>query len=342
MNFTPTQLHLPPLGTRFTDADITTTHLDNKTIAMIGYGNQGRPHALNLRDSGHNVIVGVRENGPSSQHATDDGFTVMPIADATQKADFLMLVLPDDAMASVFDNSIKPHLKPHHILCVIHGLSLISGWLDVPRENAVILAAPKGQGLGVRQKFVDGSGVSGLVAIHQAGARGEQTALETALEYLRGQGCGRTGITLTTPREEAITNLFAEQAILCGGLSHLILASFETLVARGYSEDIAYTECLHEVKLLADLIEARGLVGMRQAISPTARFGDLTRGPRVIDGHVKHTLDLILDEIESGQFATELAAEAVAGYPLTQETLNHLSHHPIEAAHERYINHTVK
>lgn len=331
----------PPLGTRFMHNDITSRYLQQKTIGLIGYGNQGRPQALNLRDSGHKVLIGVRPNGPSAQQAALDGFTPQGMTDVVQQSDLIMLMLPDDAMETVFTQYIQPHLQPHHIIGVIHGLSLISGWLHIPTENAVILAAAKGQGRGVRQKFLEGSGVPGLVAIHQHGLQNEttasNTALSIALEYLQALGCGHSGITLTTPKEEAITNLFAEQTILCGGLSHLIQASFDTLIERGYSEDIAYTECLHEVKLLADLIYEKGLVGMRQAISPTARFGDLTRGPRVIDGHVKHTLNLILDEIESGQFANELKHEAQNNYLQTKNTLTTHTHHPIEAAHKRYL-----
>lgn len=322
---------------KYTHKTITTTELAQKTIAIIGYGNQGRPQALNLRDSGYTVIIGVREDGPSWHRAIEDGFTVQPIPAAVRNSDVIMLMLPDDQMQSTFATSIKPFLKPRHVMGLNHGLSLISNWLDIPTENAVFLAAAKGQGLGVRQKFLDGSGVPGLVAVHQGGNLGENTTLNIALEYLKALGCGHLGITLTTPKEEAITNLFAEQTILCGGLSHLIKATFDTLINRGYNEDIAYYECLHEVKLLADLIHDRGLVGMRQAISPTARFGDITRGPRVIDAHVKQTLETILDEIEDGQFSAELKAEAAQEYPETKRILNRDQHHRIEAAHQRYL-----
>lgn len=322
---------------KYTHETITTCTLANKTIAMIGYGNQGRPQALNLRDSGINIVIGVRESGPSWHHALADGFTVQPIPTAVSNSNVIMLMLPDDQMQSAFATHIKPNLKPRHIIGLNHGLSLISNWLDIPTENSVFLAAAKGQGLGVRQKFIEGSGVPGLAAVHQDGNLGKETILNIALEYLKALGCGHTGITVTTAKEEAITNLFAEQTILCGGLSHLIKATFDTLVNRGYSEDIAYYECLHEVKLLADLIHDKGLVGMREAISPTARFGDISRGPRVIDSHVQHTLETVLNEIESGQFSAELKAEAAQNYPETKRVLNRDRHHRIEAAHQRYL-----
>lgn len=306
--------------------------LRHKAVAIIGYGNQGRPQALNLRDSGIDVIIGLRPSSPRCEQVLADGLTWQPIDQAVAQADVVMLLLPDHAISQVYQETVGPALKPNSYLGFCHGVSLLSGWIQPRADLNVFLTAPKAQGKGVRQKFLDGSGVPGLVAVVQDPSG---DTLEIALAYGKGLGCDRVGMVLTTVEEETVTNLFAEQVVLCGGLSHLATTAFEVLVEAGFSPEIAYFECLHEIKLLANLLHEGGISGMRRQISPTACFGDITRGPKVIDGHVKDSMQRVLQQILDRRFMKELAQEAQAGYPQTQEVIQTQAFHLIEETGQR-------
>lgn len=307
------------------DADLSI--LKDKVIAVLGYGSQGHAHALNLRDSGLEVIVGLKPGGPSWQRAKEDGFEPMLPKEACEKAEVIMILVPDQTQPSLFKECIEPVLKPGKMLLFAHGFNIHFGQILPPPEVDVALVAPKGPGHLVRREYEKGAGVPCLVAIHQD-ATGQ--ALAKALAYAKGIGGARAGVIETTFKEETETDLFGEQVVLCGGVSALIKAGFETLVEAGYQPEIAYFECLHELKLIVDLIYEGGLAFMRYSISDTAEYGDLTRGPRIIDETVREKMKKILEEIQSGQFAREWILENQAGRPVLNALRKKEAEHPIE------------
>ncbi len=307
------------------DADLSI--LKDKVIAVIGYGSQGHAHALNLRDSGLNVIVGLRPGGPSYERAKRDGFEPLSVKDACEKADVIMILLPDQTQPAVYKECIAPVLKSGKMLLFAHGFNIHYNQIVPPRDVDVAMVAPKGPGHLVRREFERGAGVPCLVAIHQD-ATGE--ALPKALAYAKGIGGTRAGVIETTFKEETETDLFGEQVVLCGGVSALIKAGFETLVEAGYQPEIAYFECLHELKLIVDLIYEGGLSFMRYSISDTAEYGDLTRGPRIINEKVREEMKKILKEIQSGEFAREWILENQAGRPVLNALRRREAEHPIE------------
>jgi ketol-acid reductoisomerase len=290
------------------DADLTL--LDGKTVAIIGFGSQGHAHALNLKDSGVNVVVGLRESSESVQQARDGGLEVVPVAEAASRGDLVQMLVPDELHRQVWEEDVRDGIAPGNMVLFGHGFSIHYGEVDPPAEVDVALVAPKGPGHLVRRQFLEGSGVPGLIAIHQD-ATGSAQGL--ALAYAKGIGCTRGGVIETSFKDETETDLFGEQAVLCGGASALVQAGFETLVEAGYDPQMAYFECLHELKLIVDLMYEKGLAGMRYSISNTAEYGDYTRGPRVIDDHVRAEMKRILGEIQSGDFAREWIAENRAG-----------------------------
>jgi ketol-acid reductoisomerase len=294
----------------FYDDDADLSLLDGKTVAIIGFGSQGHAHALNLKDSGVSVVVGLREDSKSVQEARDHGFEVLGVADASSRGDIVMMLVPDEKHRAIYEAEVRDGLADGNLLMFGHGFSVHYGEVEPPPGVDVALAAPKGPGHLVRRQYTEGSGVPGLIAIHQD-ATGNAKAL--ALAYARGIGCTRGGVIETTFKDETETDLFGEQAVLCGGASELVQAGFETLVEAGYDPQMAYFECLHELKLIVDLMYEKGLAGMRYSISNTAEYGDYTRGPRVVDDHVKAEMKKILGEIQSGDFAREWIAENRAG-----------------------------
>ena len=286
------------------------TLLDGKTVAIIGYGSQGHAHALNLKDSGVSVVVGLREDSPSVAQAQAEGLEVMSVADAASKGDLVMVLLPDERHHDVYNAEIADGLAPGNMLLFGHGFSVHYDEVEPPAEVDVVLVAPKGPGHLVRRQFEEGSGVPGLIAVEQDATGNAQ---QIALAYAKGIGCTRGGVIETTFKDETETDLFGEQAVLCGGASALVQAGFETLVEAGYDPQMAYFECLHELKLIVDLMYEKGLAGMRYSISNTAEFGDYSRGPRVINDAVRAEMKQILEEIQSGEFAREWIAENRAG-----------------------------
>lgn len=286
------------------------TLLDGKTVAIIGYGSQGHAHALNLKDSGVSVVVGLREDSPSVAEARAEGLEVMSVADAASKGDLVMVLLPDERHHDVYNAEIADGLAPGNMLLFGHGFSVHYDEVEPPAEVDVVLVAPKGPGHLVRRQFEEGSGVPGLIAVEQDATGNAQ---QLALAYAKGIGCTRGGVIETTFKDETETDLFGEQAVLCGGASALVQAGFETLVEAGYDPQMAYFECLHELKLIVDLMYEKGLAGMRYSISNTAEFGDYSRGPRVVNDAVRAEMKQILSEIQSGEFAREWIAENRAG-----------------------------
>jgi len=285
--------------------------LDGK-VAVLGYGSQGHAHALNLRDSGVEVEVGLREGSPSWEAAEQAGLTVASIPEAVGGAQVVAVLLPDQAQPQVYERQIAPRLEPGAALLFAHGFNVHYRRIAPPEGRDVIMVAPKGPGHVVRRLFEQGFGTPALVAVAQD-ASGR--AFDLALAYGAAIGAGRAGMIATTFEEETETDLFGEQAVLCGGVTELVRAGFETLVAAGYQPEIAYYECMHELKLIVDLMWEGGLSGMRQSISDTAEYGDLTRGPLVIDEHVRTRMRHLLDEIRAGSFAREWIAEMEAGEP---------------------------
>ncbi len=300
------------MATIYYESDCDPSLLDGKRIAVIGYGSQGHAHALNNHDSGNTVVVGARPDSRAWQAATADGLPVETVADATAQADIVMVLVPDHIQARLYREEIEPNLRPGAMLMFAHGFNIRFGAINPSPEVDVAMIAPKGPGHLVRRQYVEGIGVPGLIAVHQD-ATGNAHAL--ALAYGHGIGCARGGLIETTFTEETETDLFGEQAVLCGGTTQLVKAGFETLVAAGYQPEIAYFECLHELKLIVDLMWEGGLAGMRYSISDTAEYGDLTRGPRVIDEHVREKMKTLLAEIQDGTFAREMIAEEEAGRP---------------------------
>jgi ketol-acid reductoisomerase len=299
-------------ATIYYESDCDPAALSGKTVAVIGYGSQGHAHALNNHDSGNSVVVGARPESRAWQAATADGLPVETVADATAQSDVVMVLVPDHIQARLYREEIEPNLRPGSMLMFAHGFNIRFGAIAPSAEVDVAMIAPKGPGHLVRRQYVDGIGVPGLIAVHQD-ATGSAHGL--ALAYGYGIGCARGGLIETTFTEETETDLFGEQAVLCGGTTQLVKMGFETLVAAGYQPEIAYFECLHELKLIVDLMWEAGLAGMRYSISDTAEYGDLTRGPRVIDDHVRENMRTLLAEIQDGTFAREMIAEEEAGRP---------------------------
>jgi ketol-acid reductoisomerase len=295
---------------RFYENDGSLDLLRDKTIAIIGYGSQGHAHALNLRDSGLNVVVGLYPGSKSAAKAEAAGLKVLSTADAAKAADVIMILVSDHIQADLYENDIKPHLTPGKTLMFAHGFNIHFGAIVAPEGVDVSMVAPKAPGHRVRELYVDGVGVPALVAVHQD-ASGK--ALEQGLAYAKGIGSLRAGVIETNFKEETESDLFGEQAVLCGGAAELIRAGFETLVEAGYAPEIAYFECLHELKLIVDLIYEGGLSYMRYSVSDTAEYGDYTRGPRVVNDETRKEMKKILAEIQSGQFAKEWIAENKTG-----------------------------
>lgn len=309
------------------DTDANLDFLFGKTIAIIGYGSQGHAHALNLKDSGMNVIVGLYPGSKSAGKAEGAGLTVHSVAEAAKQADLIMILLPDEVQKTVYKTEIEPNLADGNILAFAHGFNIHFGQVIPPATVDVIMVAPKGPGHLVRRTYEQGEGVPSLFAVYQD-ATGQ--ARDRAMAYAKGIGGTRAGILETTFREETETDLFGEQAVLCGGLSALIKAGFETLVAAGYQPELAYFECLHEVKLIVDLVVEGGLAKMRDSISNTAEYGDYTRGPRIITDATRAEMRKILQEIQSGQFAREFVLENQAGKPGFIAMRRQEAEHPIE------------
>ena len=307
------------------DADLNV--LKNKTVAIIGYGSQGHAHAQNLRDSGVKVVVGQRPGGANYELAKEHGFNPVSASEAAAQADLIMILLPDQVQGDVYKNEIKPHLTAGKALLFAHGFNIHFGQIEPPKDVDVFLIAPKGPGHLVRRTFTEGGGVPCLVAIHQD-ATGE--SMQKALAYAKGVGGARSGVIETTFREETETDLFGEQAVLCGGLSALIKAGFETLVEAGYQPEMAYFECLHEVKLIVDLMYEGGLARMRYSISDTAEYGDYVTGPRIITEETKKEMKRVLTDIQAGRFARDFILEARAGYPMFKATRRLEAEHPVE------------
>src|SRR3954451_6880447 len=292
------------------DKDANLNLLDAKTVAVLGYGSQGHAHALNLKDSGVEVVVGLRPDSASVEKARGDGLRVESIADAASEGDVVMILLPDERQHDVWESEIRDGIAPGNLLLFAHGFAIHYEEIVPDQSVDVGLIAPKSPGHLVRRQFVEGHGVPGLVAVHQD-ATG--TARELVLAYAKGIGCTRAGGIETSLREEPETALFGEQAVLCGGVSELVQAGYETLVDAGYDPRLAYFECLHEVKLIVDLMYEKGISGMRYSISNTAEYGDYTRGKRVISEPTRQAMKDVLGEIQSGEFAREWIAENRAG-----------------------------
>jgi ketol-acid reductoisomerase len=290
------------------DADLSL--LDGKTVAIIGFGSQGHAHALNLKDSGVGVVVGLREGSLSADAAREAGFEVLPVAEAASRGDIVMVLVPDELHHDVYENEVRDGIAEGNTLLFGHGFSVHYGEVEPPPGVDVGLVAPKGPGHLVRRQYTEGSGVPCLIAVAQDASGG---AKDLALAYAKGIGGTRGGVIETTFKDETETDLFGEQAVLCGGVSELVQAGFETLVEAGYTAEMAYFECLHELKLIVDLMYEKGLQGMRFSISNTAEYGDYTRGKRVITDETRQQMKAILAEIQSGDFAREWIAENRAG-----------------------------
>ncbi|MBN2204606.1 MAG: ketol-acid reductoisomerase [Thermoleophilia bacterium] len=295
------------------DKDADLSLLAGKTIAVVGFGSQGHAHAQNLRDSGVAVVVSDVPGTPNAERAEKAGFEVLSAAEATKRADAVMMLVPDQTQAVVYKNDVAPNLKDGAMLMFAHGFNIHFGQIVPPKTVDVTMVAPKGPGHLVRRQFEEGKGVPVLIAVHQD-ATG--TAHDLALAYASGIGGLRAGGLETTFAEETETDLFGEQAVLCGGCTELVTAGFDTLVEAGYQPEIAYFECLHELKLIVDLMWEKGIAGMRYSISDTAEYGDLSRGPRVIDENVRETMRELLAEIQSGEFAREWILENQANRPV--------------------------
>jgi ketol-acid reductoisomerase len=292
------------------DADADLGRLEGKTIAILGYGSQGHAHALNLRDSGCEVVVGLRPGSASRGEAEGEGLVVLDVGEAASRGDVVMILLPDERQAEVWEAEIRDAIAPGKLLMFAHGFSIHFGQIEPPAGVDVGMVAPKGPGHLVRRQFTEGRGVPCLMAVHQD-ATG--TARDLVLAYASGIGGGRAGVIETTFKDECETDLFGEQAVLCGGATELVRAGFETLVEAGYDPRLAYFECLHELKLIVDLMYENGIQGMRHSISNTAEYGDMTRGKKVITAQTREAMRQLLADIQSGEFAKEWIAENRAG-----------------------------
>ncbi|MGH7890955.1 MAG: ketol-acid reductoisomerase, partial [Thermodesulfobacteriota bacterium] len=309
------------------DSDINLKKLKKRKIAIVGYGSQGHAHAQNLRDSGMDVAVGLREGSGSWEKAKEAGFNVLPVDEAAKWSDIVMMLAPDTSQAGIYNEGITEGLEAGNAVAFSHGFNIHYGQIVPPPNVDVFMVAPKAPGHTVRGQFVEGAGVPMLVAIHQD-ATGE--AKEIALAYAGAIGGGRAGIIETTFKDETETDLFGEQTVLCGGLTALIMAGFETLVEAGYPPEMAYFECCHEVKLIVDLIYEGGISNMRYSISDTAKYGDITRGPRVVNEETKKEMKRILTSIQNGEFAREWILENRAGRPVYNALMKKGETHPIE------------
>jgi ketol-acid reductoisomerase len=309
------------------DADADLAKLAGKTIAILGYGSQGHAHALNLRDSGCDVIVGLRPGSKSRADAEAEGLTVHDIAEAASRGDVVMILLPDERQADVWEAEISDGIAPGNLLMFAHGFSIHFGQIEPPAGVDIGMVAPKGPGHLVRRQFVDGRGVPCLMAVHQD-ATGD--AKDLVLAYASGIGGGRAGVIETNFKDETETDLFGEQAVLCGGTTELVRAGFETLVEAGYDPRLAYFECLHELKLIVDLMYEKGIQGMRHSISNTAEYGDMTRGKRVITEETRQAMRQLLADIQSGEFAKEWIAENRAGAENFQRMRDEASNDQVE------------
>ncbi|MDA2919038.1 ketol-acid reductoisomerase [Desulfobacterota bacterium AH_259_B03_O07] len=312
--------------------DIDSKILKKRKIAVIGYGSQGHAHAQNLMESGMNVVVGLREGGGSWEKAKGAGFKTLPVDEASKWADIIMMLAPDTSQPEIYSNEISDNLGAGEAVAFSHGFNIHYGQIVPPPNVDVFMVAPKAPGHTVRNEFVQGGGVPVLVAVHQD-ASGQ--AKKLALAYAGALGAGHAGIIETTFKDETETDLFGEQAVLCGGLTALITAGYETLVDAGYPPEMAYFECLHEVKLIVDLIYEGGISNMRYSISETAKYGDITRGPKVINETVRDEMKRILNDIQSGEFAREWISENRAGRPVYNALLKQGEGHPIEDIGEK-------
>ncbi len=311
------------------DADLNL--LKDKTVSIIGYGSQGRHQALNLRDSGLNVLIGQRPGGAGYNAAVDDGFAPVSAMEAAERGHIVMVLVPDHLQPALFNSQIEPGLKDGDMLMFSHGFCIHYGQIHPPKNVDCAMIAPKGPGHLVRREYVRGAGVPSLLAVHQD-STGNATAI--ALAYAKGIGATKAGIIETSFQEETESDLFGEQAVLCGGMTSLVKAGFETLVEAGYQPEIAYFECLHEMKLIVDLMYEGGMELMRHSISDTAEYGDLTRGPVVIGPEVKEAMEDILADVQSGEFAKEWILENMAGRPVLQARRRQESDHLIEEVGE--------
>jgi ketol-acid reductoisomerase len=316
----------------FYAADADRSLLEGRRVAVIGYGSQGHAHALNLSESGVDVVVGLAEGSSSRAKAAEAGLEVMDVADAVASADIVMVLIPDTAQKAVYEAEIAPNLNDGDLLMFAHGFNIRFGRISPPAGVDVAMVAPKGPGHLVRRTYAEGGGTPCLVAVEQD-ATGN--ALAMALAYADAIGGTRAGVIETTFAEETETDLFGEQVVLCGGATALVQAGFETLTEAGYQPEVAYFECLHELKLIVDLMYEQGIAGMRYSISDTAEFGDLTRGPRVVNDQVRAEMRTILEEIRSGQFADEWIAEDEAGRQRFQDLEKAGHDHPIEVVGNR-------
>ena len=312
------------------DADL--RHLEGKTVSIIGYGSQGHAHALNLRDSGVTVIVGLRPDSASVAKAREQELTVMAPDEAAATGDIVMILVPDELQGDLFRDEIAPGLVPGNALVFAHGFSVHFGQVVPPAGVDCFLVAPKGPGHLVRRQYEQGQGVPGLVAIAQD-ATGN--ARDLALAYAKGIGCARAGVIETSFAEETETDLFGEQVVLCGGLTELVRAGYETLVEAGYNPEMAYFECLHELKLIVDLMYEKGISGMRYSISNTAEYGDISRGPRIITDETRAEMRKILKEIQTGAFASEWLTENKVGKPRFNAIGKRQANHEIEEVGKR-------
>ena len=315
------------------DADLSI--IKKLNVSIIGYGSQGHAHANNLKESGVNVRVGLRENSESINRVKEAGITVVDVVTAAAEADLLMILAPDEYQASIYKESIGPHLKKNTILAFAHGFNIHFGQIKPASQHDVIMVAPKGPGHLVRSTFLQGEGVPTLIAIHN---NHSGKAKDVALSYASAIGGGRAGVIETTFKEETETDLFGEQSVLCGGVTALVTAGFETMVDAGYSPEMAYFECLHELKLIVDLMYEGGMSEMRYSISNTAEYGDLTRGPFLIDDHVKDKMKIILKDVQSGKFAKEFVNEVKSGSHEFNRLRDEASKHLIEKTGKKLRN----
>ncbi len=319
----------------YTEKDADRAILKDKTLAVIGYGSQGHAHAQNLKDSGYKVIIGLYPKSKSREVAEKQGFKVYDTAEAVSKADVIMLGVPDMLQKKVFEQDVAPNLAEGKTLLFSHGLPIHYDLIEVQPDVNVIMVAPKGPGHVVRSQYLEGKGVPALIAVHQDPSKNSK---KVALAWADGIGATRAGVLQTSFKEETETDLFGEQAVLCGGASALVQAGFETLVEAGYQPEMAYFECLHELKLIVDLMVESGIAGMRFSISETAKYGDITRGPRVINAQTKKSMQKILKEIQSGKFTREWVAEYEEGLPNYKRILKEGEQHPIEKTGRRLRN----
>jgi len=319
----------------FYDKDADIDLIRSRKVAVIGYGSQGHAHALNLQDSGVDVVVGLQPGSKSADKAKAAGLKVMDVAEAAKWADVIMMLIPDQHQAKVYKADIAPHLTAGKMLMFAHGFAIRFNWIVPPKDVDVTMVAPKAPGHRVREVFKEGAGTPGLLAVHQdVTGKGRSTALA----YARGIGCTRAGVIETTFAEETETDLFGEQAVLCGGTSALVKAGFETLVEAGYQPEIAYFECLHELKLIVDLMYRGGLQYMRYSISDTAEYGDYMAGSRIVTEQTKATMRQMLKEIQSGEFAKKWIAENENGLPNFKQLREQDRNHPIEVVGAKLRN----